>query len=166
MTGWLLVAIVAVVVGLVFVMGEVLMPSGGLLALFSAVCLVGAIIWAFLKGGVSAGISFILAELLLVPVILYAGLKVVFPKTPLGRRMIIEPPRRDEVSGAGATRDFSYLLGKEGVASSDLRPAGVAIIDGERVNVVSEGTVIEVNTRVKVVSVSGNRIVVRPVRVG
>ena len=42
-----------------------------------------------------------------------------------------------------------------------LRPAGFALIDGERVDVVSDGEPIEAGTAVEVVRVDGNRIVVR-----
>jgi membrane-bound serine protease (ClpP class) len=43
-----------------------------------------------------------------------------------------------------------------------LRPAGVIDIDGAHLDVVSEGQFITAGNKVKVVSVSGNRIVVRP----
>jgi membrane-bound serine protease (ClpP class) len=52
-------------------------------------------------------------------------------------------------------------LGKSGHATSVLRPAGIAEIDGERVDVVSDGGLIEPGTPVHVTRVDGNRIVVR-----
>ena len=52
-------------------------------------------------------------------------------------------------------------LNKEGVAKTQLRPSGTAIIDGERVDVVTEGNLIEPGTNLKVVAVEGMRVVVR-----
>ena len=44
---------------------------------------------------------------------------------------------------------------------SPLRPAGIAVIDGERVDVVSDGEFIDAGFPVIVTRVDGNRIVVR-----
>ncbi len=48
-----------------------------------------------------------------------------------------------------------------GHASSPLHPAGIAEIEGERVDVVSEGEMIDPGTPIEVARVDGNRIVVR-----
>ncbi|MCR5175314.1 MAG: hypothetical protein K6C05_00535 [Anaerovibrio sp.] len=53
------------------------------------------------------------------------------------------------------------LVGCTGVVSRELRPAGTVIINGEPVDVVSEGDYIPKGQQVKVVSVNGNRVVVR-----
>jgi len=57
----------------------------------------------------------------------------------------------------------SLLLGKQGVAVTVLRPSGKAEIEGELVNVETEGEYVESGKRVEVVEVSGNRVVVRKV---
>jgi membrane-bound serine protease (ClpP class) len=56
------------------------------------------------------------------------------------------------------------LLGREGVAMTDLRPAGTVLIGEERVDAVSESEWIEDGTVVRVVSSEGYRLVVRPLR--
>lgn len=53
------------------------------------------------------------------------------------------------------------LVGKHGTAATDLRPAGVATVDGERIDVVTEGEYIHSGTRVEVVRAEGYRHVVR-----
>ena len=55
------------------------------------------------------------------------------------------------------------LTGRAGVAVSPLRPAGIAEIDGTRIDVVSDGSFIEAGTGIEVTRVDGNRIVVRRV---
>jgi membrane-bound serine protease (ClpP class) len=52
------------------------------------------------------------------------------------------------------------LTGKTGSCLSDLRPAGIAEIDGVRLDVMTAGEYIESGTRITVVEVSGNRVVV------
>jgi membrane-bound serine protease (ClpP class) len=52
-------------------------------------------------------------------------------------------------------------LGKSGRAVSPLRTAGIAEIEGERVDVVSDGEFIEPGAPIVVTRIDGNRIVVR-----
>jgi membrane-bound serine protease (ClpP class) len=53
------------------------------------------------------------------------------------------------------------FLHAEGEALTRLRPSGVARLQGQRVDVVTEGGMIERGARVKVVAVEGARVVVR-----
>lgn len=53
------------------------------------------------------------------------------------------------------------LLGKEGIALTMLRPSGTAIINNERLDVVTEGGFVDQNRKIKVIKVEGVRIVVR-----
>jgi membrane-bound serine protease (ClpP class) len=59
--------------------------------------------------------------------------------------------------------DYSTLAGKSGVADSFLRPAGVALIDGRRVDVLTRGDFIPQGTPVRVTRVEGARIFVEPI---
>lgn len=52
------------------------------------------------------------------------------------------------------------LIGRTGTVATFLRPAGIAEINGERLDVVTSGEFIEAGTAVKVIAVEGNRIVV------
>jgi membrane-bound serine protease (ClpP class) len=53
------------------------------------------------------------------------------------------------------------LLDKTGTALTTLRPSGTALIDGRRVDVVTEGSMIERGTPIRVVAIEGLRVVVR-----
>ena len=63
----------------------------------------------------------------------------------------------DGPAGAGS------LVGKRGRTSGPLRPAGKATIDGEYLDVFSEGGFIDAGAEVGVVRREGNRVVVREV---
>jgi len=58
-------------------------------------------------------------------------------------------------------KDLQELIGKTGTVINDLRPAGKAIIDNKRLDVVSEGDYIDKDATIIVSSVDGNRIVVK-----
>ena len=53
------------------------------------------------------------------------------------------------------------LVGRQGTVTRELRPSGTVVIDGEPVDVVSEGDYIEKGRQVTVVAVTGGRVVVR-----
>jgi membrane-bound serine protease (ClpP class) len=62
--------------------------------------------------------------------------------------------------GFSAPDDHTPLAGKEGVALSPLRPAGVALIEGNRVDVVTDGEFIEKESPIRVLGVEGTRVIV------
>jgi membrane-bound serine protease (ClpP class) len=83
------------------------------------------------------------------------------PRLPFGRRLILETGLPAGQGYASAPERDRTWLGKSGTALSPLRPAGIAEIEGERVDVVSEGEFIDSGAPIVVTRVDGNRIVVR-----
>lgn len=79
-------------------------------------------------------------------------------------RWLILGDRLDREHGYVAPRDLRSLTGKEGIALTPLRPAGTAEIEGERQDVISEGTFISVGTKIRVIRVEGGRVLVQPIR--
>jgi membrane-bound serine protease (ClpP class) len=65
--------------------------------------------------------------------------------------------------GWASQRRRPDLVGREGLALTDLRPAGTAIFGEERVDAVSESEWIEEGTDIRVVSSEGYRVVVRAI---
>ena len=84
------------------------------------------------------------------------------PRLPFGRKLILEADMDAADGFASAPPEDRLLLGRSGRTLSALRPAGVAEIDGHRVDVVSEGNYVPAGTPIDVTRVDGNRIVVRP----
>jgi membrane-bound serine protease (ClpP class) len=83
------------------------------------------------------------------------------PRLPWGRRLILETGLPAGEGYASAPETDQRWLGKSGRAVSPLRPAGIAEIEGERVDVVSDGEFIDSGTPIAVTRIDGNRIVVR-----
>ena len=82
------------------------------------------------------------------------------PRLPFGRQFILQTGLGAAQGYASAPEDDRRWLGKRGRASSPLHPAGIAEIEGERVDVVSDGELIDAGELIKVIRVDGNRIVV------
>jgi membrane-bound serine protease (ClpP class) len=83
------------------------------------------------------------------------------PFLPFGRRLVLDTGMGADLGYVSAPEHQSAWLGRRGVTLSPLRPAGTAEIDGERVDVVSDGGFIEAGTPIHVTRVDGYRIVVR-----
>jgi membrane-bound serine protease (ClpP class) len=83
------------------------------------------------------------------------------PRLPVGRRLILDTGLSAAAGYASAPEEDRSWLGKSGTTLTPLRPAGIADIDGQRVDVVSEGEFVESGALITVIRVDGNRIVVR-----
>ena len=84
------------------------------------------------------------------------------PKSKLFRPMVLGQ-QTTRAEGFTAAHDQSELLGKEGVAEMNLRPAGRALFGDDRVNVITRGEFIEKGASVRVIETSGSRIVVEKI---
>jgi membrane-bound serine protease (ClpP class) len=88
------------------------------------------------------------------------------PHTPLFSHMMLEPPSDAELevlSHRESMIDLDHLLGRQGVATTQLTPSGKARFDGQLVDVMADGEVIERGAEVVVTAVHGNYLVVRSV---
>ena len=88
----------------------------------------------------------------------YASIKY-FPKTATGKKMILAETQTGV--RAESSKQHSDWIGREGVAQTILRPAGVALIDGKRLDVEAESGMIESGSAIKIVAVHENRLVVK-----
>lgn len=149
-------AVLLLALGLGLIVAEVLFPSFGILSVLATVALVASIAMAF-QDSTATGVQFLIATALLVPAVILLGFKIL-PRSPLGRRLVIAGGPADG-KNVQDPRDL-LLLGQEGTIEAACRPAGMARLDGRRVDVVTRGEWIEAGERVKVIEVEGNRVVV------
>ncbi|GAC1305236.1 MAG: NfeD family protein [Vulcanimicrobiaceae bacterium] len=147
---------VAGVVGLLFELH--VFPGHGISGSLGAVALFAAVVLAF---GMS--FLFIAAQAISIAIVLSALFTIlatrVYPESAFFRRITFAGVQGPEYV---ASRDFTMLLGHTGVATSYLRPAGVANVDGERVDVLTEGDFVPAGRTVRVSRVQGSRVFVTP----
>ena len=157
----LLYAILLLLLGIVLVLLEAFIPSGGILGVFAAIALVFSLVFAF-KEGDATGFAFLAIVVICVPAGVIFGLKI-FPHTPIGRRVILKPTVESvkERGKAGVSdENFSHLIGRIGKTVTPLRPSGIIEINNERYSAVAEGEIIDNNVEIVVVKVEGNSVVV------
>lgn len=156
-------AIVLLVLCLGLLVGEVFIPSGGLILVTALVCLAGSVWLGWRAWSETPTIfwAFIASVVVVVPLAI-GGMLYWFPRTTMGKRILLDGPTLDEVTGYNeeATR-LKSLVGKRGKSLTLMNPGGLVLVEGERHHSESQGLLIEPNEPIEVVGVSGTRIVVR-----
>ncbi len=162
MTVYLMWAIVLLLGGLALMILEAFLPSGGVLGTLSIIAILAAVGLAYYTGPLS-GTILLVASVVAAPMCIYFALKW-WPNTPIGRRVLLDAPRSDEVLPDNPLRrSMREMVGKVGKAKSLMLPSGAIVIDGKVIDAVSEGMAIEAGQAVRVVEVRANRVVVRPI---
>jgi membrane-bound serine protease (ClpP class) len=102
------------------------------------------------------GFSFVAADLILIPVLVIVGLKLL-ARSPITLRKTLS--RKEGISSQSS--ELESYVGRQGNALTDLRPAGIAVINDKRVDVVTRGEYLEKDSAIIVTAVTGNQIIVR-----
>jgi membrane-bound ClpP family serine protease len=148
--------ILLLIVGLLLIVAELMFPTLGMLGVAAAACIIAAIAVAFARDS-DMGMQFMIATAVCVPAVILLGFKLL-PRSPAARLLINTGFSFKD--GAAVDRRDRNLLGVEGTTDSLLRPSGTMQLDGRRVDVITRGEAIEAGTRVRVIEIEGNRVVV------
>ncbi|EIT85220.1 hypothetical protein A374_10770 [Fictibacillus macauensis ZFHKF-1] len=145
-------------IGLFLLFLEIFVPGG----ILGVIGLGGAVYGLVLAAGSYTVILSALVIALSVTVIgAYFFLRVFGYNGPLKKLVLFDSTSNEK--GYVSSNERKELIGKVVLALTPLRPAGTADFNGDRLDVVTEGTFIAKGTHVKIVKVEGARIVVREV---
>ncbi len=145
------------VVGLGLLVAEAVVPGFGLMGFGGIAAVIGSIVIAV--GGRPEGVQSLIISLVLVGLLVVALIHQ-FGRRGLWQRIILSTQLSTEEGYISAPSQQRLLLGQEGPTMSPLRPSGIVQIDGQRVNVVSDGEFVPAGTRVRVVRVEGAKVYV------
>ncbi len=148
-----------IIVGVVCIGLEFVIPGLGISGLIGVISLLWA--WFIYLGANAFALAVVAGATLCGIALLWALIKL-FPNTSLGKALTLSL-RSTSDKGYTSVDTRADLLGQRGKTLTALRPAGVVQFDKQHLDVVAEGGFIEVGTEVVVISVTGGRIVVRPV---
>jgi len=137
-------------------------PGHGVAGTVGAVALVAAIVLAFGFAFVFVAVQSISIAIVLSAIAFFISTRL-FPESAFFRRIAFAGIQGPDYV---ASLDHRHLLGMTGTATSYLRPAGVAQIGEERVDVLTEGDFVSAGSPVRVSRVEGARIFVIPVHEG
>jgi membrane-bound serine protease (ClpP class) len=174
LAGWEELLLLAV--GLVLLALEVfVIPGFGIAGVAGMACIAAAIVMALVELELPLDVSLDLGYLqeaasiaavrIAILMVVATGATVLFgkyfPQTRFAKRIILGSATAAKDGYVSQAASMETLLGKRGTTVGVLRPAGIAEIEGKRVDVVTEGSYVKKGVEVEVVQVDGNRVVVK-----
>ena len=146
---------ICLISGLLLIGIEMFVP-GGILGVIGVILLIVATITGYIAFP-DYGSYIALGILALTVMSIIVWLKF-FPRSRIGKKLTVSTDLRDY---SGTEPDVEPLVGQSGETLAQLRPSGFARIGDRRVDVVTQGEMIDKGESVSVVDVEGNRIVVQ-----
>jgi membrane-bound serine protease (ClpP class) len=141
-------------------------PGFGIAGISGTILILASLVLALVSRRPSlpdlGGATLRVAYALLVTLIISLFLFRFTPKAFLWRRLTLATKEKEEL-GFRAFQDLKEYEGKTGFSETLLRPSGRAIIEGKRIDVLTEGGFIEKEKKIKVIKVDGGKIIVREI---
>ncbi|MBM4170669.1 MAG: nodulation protein NfeD [Ignavibacteria bacterium] len=154
------------IIGFILLLIEIfVIPGFGVFGISGIVLMIGSLFLGLLSDFdlidwdiISFAIIQLAATFVATGVIIFVLLKFL-PKSDMFNKLILKE-QVAEKSGYASKPTIEHLIGLEGKALTDLRPSGSALIDGKRIDVVTEGDYISNGSKIIVKSVEGSKVVV------
>jgi membrane-bound serine protease (ClpP class) len=152
------IVIALAVLGVIGILFELhVLPGHGVAGTVGAAALLTAVVMAF-----GFSFMFIAAQAVAIAIVLsvfalWASSRM-FPESAFMKRIVLTAQQGSDYV---TSSDFGALVGRLGFATSYLRPAGVANVDGRRVDVLTEGDFVPAGAAIRVTRVEGARIFVK-----
>ncbi len=156
MIGSLIIPVILQLIGVVVLIAEIIIPSGGILSIITVGLMGYSLFLVFTTISTLAGMVFVIADIIMFPIVLFVGIKLL-AKSPATLKTSLS-----KANGfSSQSEELVEFMGLTGEAVTDLRPAGTAVINNRRVDVVSRGEYIDKGAGIVVLEVEGNRVVVK-----
>lgn len=157
MNGLFILGIILFIVAFVFIGIEMVIPGFGAPGIIGCCCLVA---------GVSLTASTYMQAVMIVAIILILLTIFVLIMTFLLSKGIFKSPivlkdKQEKQTGYISSNDLEYLVGKTGMTTTALRPAGRVKIEGVEFDVISDGRFIEKDKEVIIYKISNSSLVVK-----
>jgi membrane-bound ClpP family serine protease len=154
----LIFAIALLVLGIALIVAEIyLVPGFNVIGIVGALLVLFAVGFTFMNRGIAGGGTMLTGAILALGVSFYFLVQA----GAWDRFVLKTNLRKDDLVIARESEHRSSYLGKSGVAVSPLRPTGIVEIDGERIEVATEGEFISSGSTVRVVAMDRRRYFVR-----
>jgi membrane-bound ClpP family serine protease len=152
-----------IALGFLLLVAELFIPTHGTLFVVAVACLaLGVALTFFYNRTIGA---WTLVGVFVVLPLFGRILLTVWPRTPVGRRMMLIARTEEDntLASLEANQELELLRGRFGRAVSPLRPSGLVDFEGRRVQTITEGRMVEPGQWVRCVAVQAGKVIVRPV---
>lgn len=153
----IVLGILLLIAGFILVGVEMVIPGFGAPGLSGIACLVGGIVLT--AKNIEQGLTITMIVVVILAVMLTIVLLVLKRTKP---PFILEDELKATSEYLNAS-DLEYLVGKEGVASTDLKPSGKCDIEGVEFDVRAESRYVKKGTKVKISRIHENMIMIKEI---
>ena len=157
MNAW---TIAVFVVGIILCAIEMFVPGFGVCGISGTILIVAGIVLRMIFGGDLLMLVYMVLIALALFVLMFWLISRLITKSKLSKTALFHVDSAVPTGVTEGTHDFTYLLGKQGVAETVLHPIGRASFNGETVDVVARDGYISKDANVQVSHVEGQRVVV------
>lgn len=145
--------------GILLIIIELITPATGILAAIGIFLMLYSMVLA-LGGNISA--IYMLLGAFIIAVIIFIIILKHLPSSRLWKKVVLQNSSTAEQGYISSTNQSS-LLQREGIVLTELHPAGTILVDGQPIDVVSEGVYINKGASVRIIKIDGSRIIVRKI---
>ena len=154
-------ALLAFVLGIgLLVIEAFVIPGFGVAGIAGIGCIVYSVFFIFENAYQTEQAIFFLGVSMLITTALLVFAAYLLPKTQAWQHLVLQTEIGSDKGFHSAAEDYSEHLGQTGVALTALRPAGTAMIENKRLDVVSVGDFIDADMPVRIVGVEGSKVIV------
>lgn len=146
--------------GIVLLAIEMVIPGFGIFGIIGIICFTCGSY--YLMGGGVYALS-IIAGFYIFMCILMLFLLVYLPRDSKWNPFVLWDKQQNS-DGYIGNKDLTIFLHQTGITLTALRPAGTAIIDGKRFDVISLGDYISKDTPIRIIKIEGNKIFVEKIK--
>lgn len=141
-----------IIIGVILLVIEAFIPDFGIMGVLGTACVITGIAL-----NSATMLEAIIMSVLALIVICAFGIFVI---KVMGKKVVLSQKENVE-EGYTALRNDLSLVGKIGVALTDLKPSGAMDLDGQRIDVVAKGEYITKGSKIKIVDINGRMIIVK-----
>lgn len=154
----LVLAVICFVIAAVLAVVDLLVPSGGVLAVASLIAGLFSVYFGF-QSGYTTGVVTLTLMLVAIPLFIAVALRL-WPHTPIGKRVILKAPLQPDEPKDTEQAQLNELIGQVGITTNALMPYGFVRLLGRNYNAVCDSGVIEAGQNVVVTAVQQRNLIV------
>lgn len=155
-------AVLLFIIGVALLAAEVLfIPGFGVAGIGGIIALMASIIVA--APTVNHGIMSLVIAIIGTAILLTISLKFL-PTRNVWKGLVLGEQQLSEEGYNAPATELKDLLGMEGISLTPLRPSGTAKIGEQQVDVITQGSFIPTQTKIKVIKVEGIRVIVEKIQ--
>lgn len=156
---WSLLTAFLYVAGLILLLLEGLMPGFGVAGISGVVLVLVSVV--LITSSFYQAVLMLVGTIVIAVALVFALYKLGYGKRYI-KSMILSTEQKNE-EGYVSTKGNERYLGMHGTVVTPLRSAGTVLVDGKRIDAVSEAEFIDKDVEVEVIKIEGSRIVVKKV---